>query len=63
MQALLKAINDMFALKDERIELLEWENKRLKAEIAELKNDIDKYKENEQIEATNVLGRIEEIIK
>ena len=47
MQALLKAINDMFALKDERIELLEWENKRLKAEIAELKNDIEKYKENE----------------
>ena len=47
MEALMKAFNDMFKQKDERIELLEWENKRLKAENAELKNDIEKYEENE----------------
>ena len=47
MKALMKAIDEMFERKDNRIELLEWENKRLKAEIEDLKNDIEKYKENE----------------
>ena len=47
MEALFKAINDVLQSRDDSIYLLEWENERLKAEIAELKNDIEKYKENE----------------
>ena len=47
MDALFKAINDILQSRDDSIYLLKWENERLKAEIAELKNDIEKYKENE----------------
>ena len=47
METLLKAINDILEAKNTDISLLKWENKRLKEEIAELKVDIEKYKENE----------------
>ena len=47
MEALFKAINDILKEKDESISLLKWENGRLKEENAELKQDIEKYKENE----------------
>ena len=47
MEALMKALNEMFKIRDERIELLEWENQRLKSKCEELENDIEKYKENE----------------
>ena len=47
MNALLKAINDVVQSRDDAIYLLKWENDQLKEEIAELKKDIEKYKENE----------------
>ena len=47
MDALLKAINDVVQSRDDTIYLLKWENDKLKAEIAELRKDIEKYKENE----------------
>ena len=47
MEALMKAINDILESKDTTISLQKWEIERLKKEIAELKNDIEKYKENE----------------
>ena len=47
MEALVKAINDILESKDATISLQKWEIERLKKEIAELKNDIEKYKENE----------------
>ena len=54
MEALMKAINDIIASKDTKISLQKWEieslikeNERLKKENAELKYDIEKYKENE----------------
>lgn len=47
METLLKAINDLLEEKDTRISLLKWEVENLKKENAELKNDIEKYKENE----------------
>lgn len=47
MEALMRAINDILATKDSDYTILKWENERLKNEIAELKKDIEKYKENE----------------
>lgn len=47
MEELLKAINGVLVEKETSITLLRFENDRLKREIAELKNDIEKYKENE----------------
>ena len=54
MEALMKAINDILASKDTKISLQKWEiesltkeNERLKKENAELKYDIEKYKESE----------------
>ena len=43
----MKAINDILKEKDTTITLLRWEKERLEKENAELKNDIEKYKENE----------------
>ena len=47
METLMKEINDILEEKNTRISILKWENERLQKEIAELKNDIEKYKENE----------------
>ena len=47
MEALMKAINDVLKEKDTTISLLKWEIESLTKENAELKNDIEKYKENE----------------
>lgn len=47
MEALMKAINDIILSKDSTIAIQKWEIESLKKEIAELKNDIEKYKENE----------------
>lgn len=47
MEALFKAINDILKEKGESISLLKWENERLRKENVELKQDIEKYKENE----------------
>ena len=47
METLLKELNHVLEEKNEKIALLEWQNKRFEKEIAELKKDIEKYKENE----------------
>lgn len=47
METLFRAINDILEEKNADISLLKWDNERLKAENAKLKNDIEKYKENE----------------
>ena len=48
MEALFREINDILKSKNAKITLLEWENAKLRKEIAELKNDIEKYEENEE---------------
>lgn len=47
METLMKALNEILNQKETEIILLKWENERLEKENAELKNDIEKYKENE----------------
>ena len=47
METLMKEINDLLERKNTDIAILKWENEQLKKENAELKNDIEKYKENE----------------
>jgi peptidoglycan hydrolase CwlO-like protein len=54
METLMKAINDLLEEKNASITLLKWERdslieekKRLERENAELRNDIEKYRENE----------------
>lgn len=47
MRVLMQELNDLLADKNGRIAILEWENEKLRKEISELKNDIEKYKENE----------------
>lgn len=47
MEALMRAINDILKEKEADISILKWENERLRTEIAELKKDIEKYRENE----------------
>lgn len=47
MEALMRAIDKILNDKNTEIDILRWENERLRKENAELKNDIEKYKENE----------------
>ena len=47
METLLKEINNVLISKNTELELLRWENERLKRENAELKQDIEKHKQNE----------------
>lgn len=47
METLMKEINALLEDKNTTITLLQWENEKLKKEVADLKNDIEKYKENE----------------
>jgi FtsZ-binding cell division protein ZapB len=47
METLMKEINALLEDKNTTISLLQWEVEKLKKEIADLKNDIEKYKENE----------------
>lgn len=47
METLFREINEILASKNTEITLLKWEIERLKKENTELKNDIEKYKENE----------------
>ena len=47
METLLKEINELIARKNEEIAVLRWENDLLTRQNTELKNDIEKYKENE----------------
>ena len=47
MEALFKAISDLLVAKDNEIHILKWEKEILEKEIARLKEDIEKYKENE----------------
>lgn len=47
MKTLLQELDNILADKNGKIAILEWENEKLKKENAELKNDIEKYKENE----------------
>lgn len=45
METLMKEINDLLEEKNTKISILKWEIESLKKENAELKNDIEKYKE------------------
>ena len=54
MKTLLQEINNILEAKNDTIKILEWEksflkdeNMKLRDEIKELTNDIEKYKENE----------------
>lgn len=47
MKTLMQELNKVLEEKNLKITLLEWEIEQLKKENAELKNDIEKYKENE----------------
>lgn len=47
MKTLIQELNNILEAKNTEIALLKWENERLRAENADLKNDIEKYKENE----------------
>ena len=47
METLMKEINGLLEDKNATITILKWEIEQLKKENAELKNDIEKYKENE----------------
>ena len=47
METLIKEINNLLEAKNDKIAILEWKVKSLEKENAELKNDIEKYKENE----------------
>ena len=52
----MKAINDILVEKDRKISILEWENENLKKEVAELKNDVKMYQENEENRNTHKIG-------
>lgn len=47
METLMKELNNLLEEKNMEIYLLKSKNERLTEEIKELKNDIEKYKENE----------------
>lgn len=47
METLMKEINALLEDKNTTIALLRWEVEKFKKENADLKNDIEKYKENE----------------
>ena len=47
METLLKEIDKLLEAKNLDISILRMENERLRKENTELKNDIEKYKENE----------------
>ena len=47
METLMKELNNLLEDKNSKISILEWEVSQLKKENAELKADIEKYKENE----------------
>ena len=47
MEVLTHEINDVLKSKNAKIAILEWEVEKLKKENAELRVDIEKYKENE----------------
>ena len=63
METLLRAINEILEARDKEISMLKWEKECIAKENESLRYDIAKYKANEQIEATNVLGKIEEILR
>lgn len=47
MKTLFQELNNLLEEKNTKIVILEWEVSQLKKENEELKNDIEKYKENE----------------
>lgn len=47
MKTLMQELNNLLEEKNTKITLLEWEVSQLKKENAELRNDVEKYKENE----------------
>lgn len=47
METLMRAIDKILKDKNTEIDLLRWENERLKEKNKELEIDIEKYKENE----------------
>ena len=47
METLIREINGILENKNKEINILKWENEMLRKENAELKQDVEKYKENE----------------
>lgn len=47
MKTLMQELNNLLEEKNTKIAILEWEVSQLKKENEELRNDVEKYKENE----------------
>ena len=43
METLMKEINDLLKSKNATIDILQWENEKLKKENAELKDELERY--------------------
>lgn len=47
METLMREINDLLSSKNATIDILQWENEKLKKENAELKDELERYNRKE----------------